>query len=160
MTDQPKLIWGAEAGLLAGIVVAAVFFVGDLVHLSPLSTPSAMGRTFVGPGGLQLTGDFPDGSVAAVAWAANLLALSLLHLLSFAALGVGAVLLFRTAGWHLDPWTGALYGAVACTAALYAGVAAAGATVAEAGIPSLGAVVATNVVAGAIIGGGVQLMRQ
>lgn len=158
MNERPKLVWGAEAGLLAGVAVAAIFFVGDAVHLTPLSTPTALGRTFVGPGGLHLTGDFPDGSVAAVTWAANLLALSLIHLLSFALLGVGAVLLFRRAGWRLNALTGALYGALACTGVFYLSMAAAGATVARAGLPSPIAVVAANLVAGAIIGGGVALM--
>jgi hypothetical protein len=159
-SSSPKLIWGAEAGLLAGFVVAGFYFVSDLVHLAPLSTPAALGRAFVGPGNVQLTGIFPDGVVAWVAFAGNLVAFTLLHFLVFAMLGVAAVLLFRAASWPLNLFTGALYGLVACSGVFYLSMAFASTTVLASGVPHLGSVLVANALAGAAIGGGVRLMMR
>lgn len=158
--QRPRLIWGAEAGLLAGLVVAGFYFVSDLVHLAPLSTPTALGRTFMGPGGFQMTGSFPDGAVAAVAFAGNLTVFTLLHFLSFALLGVAAVVLFRSASWRLTPFTGALYGLTVCSGVFYASMAFASTSVVASGVPHLGSVLLANTLAGACIGGGIRLMQR
>lgn len=155
---RPRLTWGAEAGVLGGAVVAAFYFVTDLVHLAPLSTPAALGRAFVGPGNVQLTGAFPDGAVAWVVFAANVVSFSLIHFLVFALLGVGAVLLSRGSGHSLNLFTGALYGLVVCSGVFYASMAFGATTVVASGLPSLSSVLIANALAGAAIGGGVQLM--
>lgn len=155
-----KLVWGAEAGLLGGLVVAVFYFVTDLLHLAPLSTPTALGRTFVGPGNMQLTGSLPDGAITWVAFAGNVLAFTLLHFLAFACLGVAAVVLFRRVSWPLNAATGAFYGLVACSAVFYLGTAMATTTVLASGIPPVGSVLLANALAGAAMGGGVRLITR
>lgn len=157
---RPRLTWGAEAGVLGGAVVAAYYFVTDLVHLAPLSTPAALGRAFVGPGNVQLTGAFPDGAVAWVVFAANVASFTLIHFLAFALLGVGAVLLARVVARPLNVFTGALYGLVVCSGVFYASMAFGTTTIVASGLPSLGSVLIANALAGAAIGGGVQLMAR
>jgi hypothetical protein len=49
MDLQAQARIGVQAGLLAGTVVAATFFVADLARLAPLTTPTALSCTFLGP---------------------------------------------------------------------------------------------------------------
>lgn len=158
--SRSRVVWGAEAGLVGGLVVAAFYFVTDLIHLAPLATPTALGRTFLGPGGFQLSGSFPDGAVTAVAFAANLVAFTLIHFLAFALLGAAAVVLFRARGWTLNARTGGLYGLLACSGVFYLSMVLGATTVVASGVPALWSVLTANALAGAAMGGGVELMQR
>jgi len=143
---------GVEAGLVAGGVVVAVFFIADLVHLAPLSTPLSLQRSFIGPGGTPL--DFPV--LAQISGAATFVvrlgSFTLLHFLAFAGLGVGAALLFERGVMPAGVLTGALYGAVASSAVFYVAVMVAGnGLVVEP--PDAAGVVGANVLAGGVMGG-------
>ncbi len=158
MAERARLSWGAEAGILGGIAVAAIFFVGDVVHMAPLSTPTALGRTFFGPGGTQMSGAMPDGALAMAVFAGNLVAFSVLHLLTFAFLGIGAVVLFNAMHWRLTAVSGALYGLLVCSAVFYLSLTLGAGALME-GLPGPLAVGVANGVAGGLIGGGVQFMQ-
>ena len=149
---------GAFAGLSGGIGVALFFLVGDLIQLTPLSTPMALGTTFLGPGGTSI--DFPVVAQALTLASAGvrLVAVTAAHLAAFAALGIVAVLLFDAFGWSLGVGGGALFGLIVCSIVFYAGLAFAGSGVVSA-LPGVWAVLAGNVVAGGLIGGQVKLLR-
>ncbi len=153
-----RVVQGAYAGVSGGIAVAVFFLVADLVRLAPLSTPLALGTTFLGPGGSPI--DLPVVSQLLV-WSSagvKLLAFTLMHLGAFAALGVLAVFLFDAMDWPLNVGTGALFGLIGCSIAFYASVAiASGGVVVE--LPSIWAVTVGNVAAGALIGGQAKLLR-
>jgi len=157
---RSNLIRGAVAGLLAGLVVAGWYLVRDLVHLAPLTTPMALGQTILGPGGIRISAWSADGFVPKIIVAANVAAFTLLHFLVFAVLGLTAVLLFRLASWPLNPLTGALYGLTVCSATFYVVIAFVSDTEVASGVPGLASVLLVNALAGAAMGGSIQLMRK
>ena len=149
---------GAYAGLCGGIAVALFFLVGDLVRLTPLSTPLALGTTFLGPGGTSI--DLPVVTHV-LTWGAagvKLVLFSAIHLAAFAAMGVLAVALFDVFGWRLGMRGGLVFGVVACSVVFYASLAIAGAGMVPE-LPSVWAVLAGNALAGAVIGGQAKLLR-
>lgn len=158
ISRQTRVTQGIQAGLLAGLAVAVFFFVGDLLRLTPLSTPFALSQTFLGPGGFEF--DFPVLSqiITIVAFVGRVLAFTALHFLIFAMLGVGAVSFFDWLRWPLNVGTGALYGLVAYTVAFYASTAVRNVDV-VAGVPGFWAVVTANLLAGGIMGGYLRLSR-
>lgn len=164
--DRPLLIWGVESGLASGLAVAGYYFVIDLAHLAPLATPVALIGAFLGLGSTQSAGEPLRGAMAFAASLGDVHALallvifSLLHILVFTLLGMAAVWAFRSAAWPLNPVTGALYGLTVCSAVFYISLALAGHAAAAIGIPGLVSVLVANTLAGAAIGGGVQLMEK
>jgi hypothetical protein len=56
MKFMQRISRGTEAGLIAGTVVALVFFVSDLVHLTPLAPPAALANALMAdpPAGVDL----------------------------------------------------------------------------------------------------------
>ena len=150
---------GAYAGVSGGIAIAVFFLVGDLIHLSPLSTPLALGYTFLGPAGTPL--DLPVVAQILTVGSAGvrLVAFTAIHFATFAVLGVAAVFLFSAYGWKLNLGTGALFGLVACSIVFYAAVSLAGSGV-VAELPGLWSVASGNLLAGAVIGGQAQVLRR
>jgi len=150
--------------LAAGLAVAGYFFVVDLVRLAPLATPLALIRAFLGSGSIQATGGPFRGAVVFAASLGDVRSLTLLavftllHILVFTVLGLAAVATFRSAGWPLNLLTGALYGLTVCSAVFYIGLALAGTAAVTVGIPGPASVLVANTLAGAAMGGGVQLM--
>lgn len=159
MDVRERFSQGIQAGLLAGITVAVVFFVADLVRLTPLATPAALERIFLGPGGTFI--DLPvEARVAAlVLLGIRLISFTILHLLAFAVLGVGAALVLGGRPLGACVVGGACYGAIACSVAFYGSVAVTGAHL-VADTPGILAVIGANLVAGAVMGTYVGLGRQ
>lgn len=149
---------GAYAGLCGGIAVAAFFFVGDVIRLQPFSSSFALAVKFFGPSGTSF--DLPVLSQV-IDWGGatlTVVAFTAVHLAVFVALGVAAVLVFRTFGWSLNAGTGAVYGLLACSAVFYAGIALASPVVVSE-LPNVWAVAGGNLLAGGLMGGQVALLR-
>ena len=156
MDLQAQARIGVQAGLLAGTVVAAIFFVADLALLTPLATPVALSCTFLGPCEVSFATPFVVESVTIISLGSRLAALTLLHLLVFSALGVGVVALCHYSRVPLNVLTGALYGLVACSVVFYTAVWFSNATTVIV-LPSLGSILLVNLLAGAVMGGYFQL---
>jgi len=152
---------GVRAGLLSGTFVAIFFFVGDLIHLAPLSTPLALMQKL----SLQ---EIPRGGSASLDQAAlseaasllsssgGLVALTALHLLVFALLGVAAIAFFEWCQLPLNAGTGAVWGLVVYSLVFELSMAIASPDVVQ-GVPSLWSVAGVNLLAGAVLGGYVRL---
>lgn len=137
-SDRPTLREGIVAGLLAGVVVAAFFFVVDLVQAGDLlRTPAFLGGAL-----------FSGGGAAGIGGVALFTAL---HLLAFAAVGAGAVLMCDWAGLPHNLLLGAVYGLFVCTLLFYGSLVAAGTRVLPA--PGWRGVLTGNLLAGTVMGG-------
>ena len=83
MSESSRITQGRRGGFLAAGTVAGFFFVSDLLHLTPLSTPAALGHAVLGPWAVAI--DFPI--VAQVAngalFGGKLLTLTGLHFMTF-----------------------------------------------------------------------------
>lgn len=151
MAVRERVTQGIQAGLLAGVTVAVVFFVTDLVQLSPLETPTALQQSFVGPGGTILELPLEARVVSWILFGIRFVSFTIIHLLAFALLGIGAALVLCGRPFGACACGGACYGVLACTAVFYGSVALTGAhLVAE--VPGFSAVVGANLVAGAVMG--------
>jgi len=141
-----------EAGLLAGVAVAAFFFVTDLARITPLSTPNALAAAVLPQ--IENGSDFVAiaSTFAAVQYGGRLFAFSLLHLAVFSVLGLGFGLGARRLGVRTGLLTGAAYGVVVCSLVFLAGALLARGPVLTA-VPSLGSVAAANALAGLVMGG-------
>jgi hypothetical protein len=143
---------GAQAGVLAGLVVAGSFFMADLARLEPLSTPLAFSSGFLGPGGLWIDSPYLMQGMVIVSFGGRLAAFSLLHMMVFTVLGIGAVLTCRACGLPLNALTAAVYGLVACSLVFYAGAwVTDAASVVE--LPAFGTILLVNLLAGVVMGG-------
>ena len=80
--------WGVQAGILAGMAVAAVFFVADLARTTPLSTPLFFSQTILHGAGFALGGDGMVQTLAGFSPGGRLALFTALHLSLFAVLGV------------------------------------------------------------------------
>ncbi|TFG52715.1 MAG: hypothetical protein E4H37_05185 [Gemmatimonadales bacterium] len=148
--NQSKI--GLQAGLLAGYVVVGLFFVADLVKLAPLATPKALSNNLFGPGGLPFDTPAMLESVTIMSFAGHLAAVTLMHLLVFSALGVGAVVLCRVCGIPMNALTAALYGLVVCSLVFYVTLWLTDAP-AVVELPSFRSVLLVNLLAGTAMGG-------
>lgn len=128
---------GVVAGVLGGTVVVLFFFGLDVLQGDPFRTPAFLADAVLGNGGLRAGG-------------ALILAFTALHYLVFAALGAGAVLLFRWAGLPQNLLLGAVYGLFVCSILFYASLLVTGARVLPA--PWWPAVLAGNLLAGLTMG--------
>jgi len=148
--DQAKI--GLQAGLLAGYVVIGFFFVADLVQLAPLATPKTLTHSLLGPGGSPFGTPAMLESVTIMSFAGHLAAVTLMHLLVFSALGVGAVVLCHVCRVPMNALTAALYGLVVCSLVFYVTIWLTDApTVVE--LPSFGSILLVNLLAGTVMGG-------
>lgn len=151
MDMRDRVAQGIQAGLLAGVTVAVVFFVADLVRLAPIAVPASLQQTFLGPGGTFL--DFPveARALAIFSFVVRFLSFTIIHLLAFAVLGVGAALVLCGRPLGACAWSGACYGVVVCSAVFYGSLVVTGAhLVAE--VPGFLAVLGVNLLAGAVMG--------
>ncbi len=147
--DQAKI--GLQAGLLAGYVVIGFFFVGDLVQLAPLATPQALSSSLLGPRGISFDSPILLESVTIMSFAGHLVAVTLMHLLVFSALGVGAVLSCRVCRVPVNTLTAGLYGLLVCSLVFYTAMWLTDAS-AVVQLPSIGSVLLVNLLAGAVMG--------
>ena len=151
-----RALLGAEAGLLAGASVIALFLVQDAFQLAPLATPNALASGFLGPSGYTYDTGLLATATGVIGWGVLLLAYTLTHFVTFAGVGVAAAFLFRGLSWGKALLGGALYGATVCTGVFYGGryLLDAPVQLAEVGTPSI---VVANLVAGVVLGGGLYL---
>lgn len=142
---------GLQAGLLAGYVVIGFFFVADLVQLAPLATPKALTNSLLRPGGMPFDTPAMLESLTIMSFAGHLAAATLMHLLVFSALGVGAVVLCRVCRVPMNALTAALYGLVVCTLVFYLNIWLIDAP-AVVELPSFGSILLVNLLAGTVMG--------
>jgi hypothetical protein len=141
-----------EAGLLAGVAVAAFYFLTDLARIRPLSTPDALAAAVLPHV------ESPDrfvaiaNTAAVLAFGGRLAAFSVLHLAVFALLGLGFGLATRGLGIRPGPRAGILYGAIVCSLVFLAGTTLAGGPVLET-VPGPVSVILANALAGLVMGG-------
>jgi len=155
--------WGVQAGLLAGIAVAAFFFIVDLTRLAPLSTPLFLSRTLLEAGfrvdGASTTpvGTFLE-ALASISQGGRLAAYTAVHLAAFAILGVFAAALANLfhVGWNVR--TGAAAGLIVGSAAWFAASQTGPVWLAGAHLtPEV--IIAGGVVGGAVLGWFLRLCR-
>lgn len=127
---------GVVAGLLAGATVAVFFFFLDVVQDEAFRTPAFLAEAIF------------DGTAEPTV---GLIALfTALHFLTFAVVGVGAVLLFRWAELPPNLLSGGIYGLFVCTLLFYVSLIVTGATVLPA--PWWPSVLVGNLLAGFVLG--------
>lgn len=148
MLERVKV--GAGAGLAAGLSVAVMVLVYDLVKLEPLATPRLLASNVLGAP-LELG----DG-LGIVAWVTGALQIgwavlgyTVAHFAVFALVGVGGAFALRPAIVSPNVATGALYGALVGTAVFYAGLALVAPQFVSA--PDWRLVLLTNAVAGVVL---------
>lgn len=138
-TDHPLTVsHGVVAGLLGGTAVAVFFFLVDLAQGDPFRTPAFLAEIVLG-------GAAVPGDVLMIAL------FTVLHLLVFAGIGAGAVLLFRWAELPQNLLLGAVYGLCVSSLIFYASLIVTGAGVLPA--PWWSAVLVGNLLAGLVMGG-------
>jgi hypothetical protein len=151
-----KIGVGTQAGLLAGAVVATTFFLADVGRLEPLTTPMALSGRFLGATAKMLDDRILADSFAIASFGAHLAAITLVHFLAFAVLGVIAVLICHAWQIPLNAVTGALFGLVAFSLVFYVATWFTNAA-SPVNLPGPGTVLMVNVLAGAVMGGYCQL---
>lgn len=137
-TRDPTVGQGVIAGLLAGASVALFFLVLDAVSAEVLRTPTVLAAAVFG----QAPASVGAGLIAAFTG---------LHLAVFAALGAGAVTLFRWAGLPQNVTSGALYGIFVFSLLFYVSLMVTGTEVFPASWWP--AALVGNLVAGVVLGG-------
>lgn len=151
MTLLQKVGIGVRAGLFAGGVVAATFFVADLARLAPLDTPLTLGASLPGLSGLSFDSAMLVEGVAMFSFGGQLAGITLVHFLAFAALGAAAVLTCEACQVPLNWLTAGLFGLVGFTL-VYLTVTwfSGAASVVE--LPSARSVLLVNLLAGMAMG--------
>ena len=151
MTLLQKVGIGIRAGLFAGGVVAAAFFVADVARLAPLETPLTLGASLHGLSPLSFDSPVLVQGVAIVSFGGQLMGITLVHFLAFGALGAAAVLACETCRVPLNWLTAGLFGLAGFTLVYlvvtwYSGAA----SVVE--LPSARSVLLVNLLAGTAMG--------
>lgn len=135
-----RVVRGAGAGLFAAGLVAASFFVLDLIRLQPFATPGALSGAFLGPTGYAWDFTSLSGLVAVVGVTYQIATFTLLHFLAFSLAGVLVSLFFDRE--HLAGLKPLLAATALCTVAFYGTVAVASSLVA---VRSVGPVLVVSV---------------
>lgn len=104
--SSPSVLQGVIAGVIGGTIVAVFFFVLDAARGDPFQTPGYLAEAVFGDGGVR-------------PWFNMIAAFTILHYVVFAAIGAGAVVLFRWAGLPQTLLLGALYGLFVCSIIFY-----------------------------------------
>ena len=155
--------WGVQAGILAGMAVAAFYLVVDFVRLAPFSTPLFLSRSLLRAGLTLESGSTTQSesvleTVAAFSQGGRLAAYTAAHLAVFAVLGIFAAALANLfhVGWNAR--TGAAAGLIGgfatwLTASQFGPVWLAGGHL----TPEI--VIAGGVVGGAVLGWHLRLCR-
>jgi hypothetical protein len=159
MKIYKRCAYGAEAGLLAGGGVALLFLFLDVVHLTPLATPSALAGGLFHPAGYEMDTGLMARIASWVGTGFHLLTYTVLHFATFALLGVVASLLLGNLGGGGSLLGGTVFGLTACTGVFYWSRSLLDTPVVmeSIGFPSL---VVANGLAGVLLGVGVYLGRQ
>ena len=157
MKFMQRISRGTEAGLIAGTAVALVFFVSDLVHLTPPSASRA-------PSASRGPGKRPNGRSTSRRRPANGRqydrggrprgrgrGLPAFHFAAFAVLGVVVAFLLPGRPWTHMLGGGAVFGVVACTAVFFGTRLVVGSPFTVDNL-SLSTLVLTNAAAGLAIG--------
>ena len=152
MVASRRVAIGCEAGLLAGAVVAGLFFVQDLVRLAPLRTPNALAGDFFGPGGQPMDMTLVTQVTTYVGFVFSVIGYTLLHFLAFACVGVLGAILLRCDCWKNSLVQSGLFGLVTLTAVFYGSRLVAGSPILI-DSPGLAGVLGANLIAGLVIGG-------
>jgi hypothetical protein len=150
---------GIQAGLLGGSAVVLLFFLLDLFRLQPLSTPIALGNSILMPGGFLLDTPVISQVVSLVMFAGSILTLTILHFLAFSCLGLGAVWGCEECGVKLNVLSGALFGITVGSLLFYGSLSLGGDQI-LANLPGPVSVLLANLMAGAVMGGFVQMKRR
>jgi hypothetical protein len=163
---------GAVAGLVAGIAVAIFFLIEGAVHLRPFAVPVALASGLLGWGGAggtaaaqvantaaaHVAGTAPPSGESLGVLGVEVLVYTVIHLLTFAAVGAGAGFLLGFRSFWRSILGGVVYGSIVCTGLLYASgsIAATPVSLHDLGLPS---VLLADAMAGAILGLGLHLAR-
>lgn len=150
---------GIQSGLLAAAVVATYFLLGDLLRLAPLSTPIALTQGLTTLDVLEVDVPVLSQVLAVVSLGARITTLSIVHFAVFALLGLLAVVVFTEFAVPFNAATGALFGLVVGSVVFQAIVSVGAGDVVQ-GIPGLGSVAFSNLIAGAVMGGYLQLVQR
>ncbi|MGH7582314.1 MAG: hypothetical protein ACREL5_03700 [Gemmatimonadales bacterium] len=143
---------GAVGGLVGAVAVALLFFFERAIHLHPLAVPTALASGFLGGASGASSGSGMLGGVSSdLVIILEMLVYTVVHLLTFAAVGFSAVFVVDGSRFWTSLWGGAAYAGVTCTALLYLVRWIAGTPVAL-DVVGLPRVLLANVLAGAIIG--------
>ena len=134
---------GVQGGLIAGVLLAAAFFLYDLLRFEPLATPTFL-ADLLAAGGERTSALFERTyTMARVLW------FTVVHLIVFGAVGYGAAWFFRLSDYRKSIWMGALYGLVICSAVFEGGLRLTGTTIAA--VPRWPAILIGNAIAGVVI---------
>ncbi|MGH7540121.1 MAG: hypothetical protein ACRELC_03885 [Gemmatimonadota bacterium] len=110
MSLPARTLWdGIVAGLLAGVVLAVLFYFYDLGQGAPLRTPAFLWGALTGQAEIE-----PTTGV--------IVAFTIVHFIVWAALGVLAALLIEWGGLPRNFLIGAAYGLFACSVVFYLGL--------------------------------------
>lgn len=142
--------WGVQAGLLAGMAVAVIFFVIDLTRMTPLSTPLFLYRSLVQVS-LELDSDGLARRLADLSPGGRLGALTAVHFSVSAVLGVLAAALSNLFNVRWSARTGAGAGFLVSFAVWLGGSQAGPVWLAQANLtPEI--MIGAGVVGGAVLG--------
>jgi len=141
---------GTAAGLAAGLSVAVMILVYDLVKLEPFATPRLLAGNVLG---IPIEIDSNLGMLASLSAALKvgyaLVAYTFAHFAVFGLVGIGAAFVFRSAIFSGNVVTGGIYGMLVGTAVFYLGLAFLAPEFVSA--PDWRLVLATNAVAGVVM---------
>ena len=162
---------GAAAGLVAGIAVAVFFLIEGAVHLRPFAVPVALASGLLGWGSTGATAAAQVAGTTAAqaagtaprvesfgALGVEVLVYTVIHLLTFAAVGATAAFLVGVRSFWRSILGGVVYGSIVCTGLLYASgwIAATPVSLHDLGLRS---VLLADAMAGAILGLGLHLAQ-
>jgi len=143
--------WGVQSGLMAGIAVAALFFVVDLVRGSPLATPLRLSRRLLESTGPALEGGGVIQAAAGLSPGGRLAVFTVLHLAVFMTLGICAAAISNVFPIRWSSRTGAVVGIVVAAVVWLLALRLGSVALAEARLTPE-AVVGAGIVGGAVLG--------
>ncbi len=147
---------GAAGGLMGAVAVAFIFFIDGAIRLHPLAVPSALTSAWFAGAGAGSSA--PSGLSLDFASLLHLLVYTIAHLLTFAAVGVGAAFVVDGSRFWKSVGIGAIYAGVVCTALLYL-VGSIRNTPVALDVLGLQRVLLANMLAGAMIGGALYVVE-
>jgi hypothetical protein len=144
---------------MAGIAVAGVFFVADVVRATPLSTAVFLGRVLLESAGVALQDPAVTEALAGFSAGGRLASLTAVHLLAYGMLGILAVALANLFNIRWSALKGAVLGAAVGSIIGYF-AAGLGMYHLSSGLLTVELILAANVVGGVVLGWYLRLCRQ